>query len=383
MRCVVHFGLHKTVSSSIQRFLRRKLADPAFFYPESVQEPHLSDDCHNRILVAAFSATPERYHTHAVEGVSFSTLRARGETFKKRLRIWSNKEDSQTLLLSAEELSDFEPREVRAMADFLGSLQCEISGLAYVRKYKRLQESRFQQALRMAGQRRRLLPPEHDRFARFPYRQKIEKFLQVFGRESVTVRKFDVSTLEGGCVVRDFCAHVGISREPGVVERVNRSLSLDAVRFLYAYRKFGTGTHLGGDSSIRDHLLLDKLAEMDGPRAAFHSSLLAQNRDKWRADVEWISEHLGEDMLGDLYADDDAPCLRSEADLLEFSPHSLDWLASESRARSGLLKTGNPVLVAESIRLLHDRAVGKAAGSGVRKRQWFLNFKGPSTQAIE
>lgn len=303
--------------------------------------------------------------------------------FKKRLQMWSNKEASQTLLLSAEELSNFEFGEVRAMADFLRGLRCEVSGLAYVRKYKRLQESRFQQALRMPSLKRRLLPPEHDRFARFSYRHKIEKFLQIFGPEAVTVRKFDRSALEGECVVSDFRTHVGISQEVPASEPINRSLSLDAVRLLYAYRKFGTGAHEDRDPSIWDCLLVEKLSEVEGPRATFHSSLLVRSRDKWEDDVAWISEFLGENMLGDLYADDSAPCLRSEADLLEFSPPSLEWLASASGTKPSLLKTGDPALVARSVGLLRDRAVGQSAGRGVRKRLWFFSFKGLSIHTTE
>lgn len=382
-RCVIHFGLHKTGSSSIQQFLRRQLTDPAFFYPESGCEPHLRDNCHNRVLVAAFCDVPERYHTHAIEGVSLNTLRARGEQFKNQLRTWGKKESSHTLILSAEELSNFESGEACAMADFLGSLPCEVSGLAYVRKYKRLQESRFQQALRMPSLKRRLLPPEHDRFARFPYRSRIEKFLRIFGPEAVTVRKFDRRTLEGGCVVRDFCTRVGISQELPSMEPINRSLSLDAVRLFYAYRKFGTSAQEDCDPSIRDCLLLEKLAQMDGPRAAFHSSLLERSKDKWRADVEWISEYLGEDMLGDIYADDGGPCLRSEVDLLKFSPWSLDWLTSASQTKSGLLKTGDPALVAKSVGLLRDRAIGDTAGASRRKRRWFFSFRNPSARTIE
>jgi len=382
-RCIIHFGLHKTGSSSIQQFLRRELTDPAFFYPESGREPHLRDNCHNRVLVAAFCDMPERYHTHAIEGVSFNTLRARGEQFKSQLRTWSRDGSSQTLILSAEELSNFEVGEARAMADFLRSLQWEVSGLGYVRKYKRLQESRFQQALRMPSLKMRLLPPEHDRFARFPYRHKIEKFLQIFGSDAVTVRKFDRSTLEGGCVVRDFCTRIGISQEVPPTKPTNRSLSLNAIRLLYAYRKFGTSAHGDRDLSIRDCLLVEKLSEIEGPRATFHSSLLLRSRDKWEGDVEWVSEFLGENMLGDLYADDSAPCLRSEADLLEFSPRSLEWLASASQTRPSLLKTGDPVLVARSVGLLRDRAVSETAGLAARTRQWFFSSRKHSIRTIE
>lgn len=356
-RCVLHFGLHKTGSTSIQQFLRRQLNDPAFFYPESGRDPHLQDNCQNRILVAAFRASPEQYHAHAKEGASRVLLRERGQLFKTQLQTWAKEEGTRTLILSAEELSNFEFDEVQTMAQFLRHLTSEISGIGYVRKYKELQESRFQQAVRMPGPRRWLLPPEDKRFARFHYRDKIEKFLQIFGRNAVIVRKFDRNNLEQKCVVCDFCKTIGISQPSPLIAQENKSLSLDAIRLLYTHRKFCLTGLQREDSSLGDYLLAEKLAELAGFRAAFHSTLLTQSEEYWRADVDWISEFLGEEMLGNLFADDDKPCIRNEADLFCFSTDSLEWLAKETGLAPSKLNHATPETVGDAVGILRDKTM--------------------------
>ncbi len=96
------------------------------------------------------------------------------------------------------------------------------------------------------------------------------------------------------------------------------------------------------------------MSELKGDRLVFHSSFFLRSESNWRADVDWISERIGEDMLGDLYADDEKDCVRSEADLLRFSKASLDWLARESGVSVRSLQDGNPKAVAQAVARLRN-----------------------------
>jgi len=353
-RCIIHFGLHKTGSSSIQRFLRHELRDERFYYPDSEQLPHLRDNCHNRPLCCAFQSHPEKYHSHAKEGASLSELRARGEWFKQQLSAGIGAENAKTLILSAEELSDFTAEEIGGLVRFLDSLSLDVSAIGYVRKYKQLQESRFQQALREPGPRGRLLPPEAPRFTIFPYRQKLEKFSEVLGSSAVRIKKFEAAALSDGGIIADFCRRVGIAQLPIFYGRANEGLSIDAVRLLYAYRKFHPGPVTGNAEGTIISRMVNKLSELKGERVTFHSSLLARSEDNWRADVNWISERMGEDMLGDLYGGDQQGCVRGEADLFVFSLPSLEWLASKAEVPLSTIRSGDPSLVAGAVGILKD-----------------------------
>jgi hypothetical protein len=156
-------------------------------------------------------------------------------------------------------------------------------------------------------------------------------------------------------VVGDFCSKVGIEQEIPVAHRVNEGLGLDAVRLLYAFRKFQLDPEKGSaDGNMR---LVAKIAGLKGNRLVFHSSFFLKSESQWRADVDWISERMGEDMLGDLYADDDKDCVRGEADLFRFSKASLDWLARVTGVSVRSLRGGNPEEVAQAVAQLREPVV--------------------------
>ena len=353
-RCVLHFGLHKTGSSSIQRFLRHDLRDRRFFYPASSDQPDLKDNCHNRPLCCAFRDAPEKYHSHAKEGVELAELRARGEWFKNEMGGGDASPEAETLVLSAEELSNYEPQELARLVDFLHGRNLVVDAAGYARKYKTLQESRFQQAVRAPGRFGSAYPPENRRYALFPYRQKLEKFSELLGPSTVRIASFESAILSCGGVLGDFCHHVGIKQEITMSHRANEGLSLDAVRLIYAFRKFHLAPSVGKDAMAADVRLVAKMSELKGDRLVFHSSFFLRSERNWRADVDWISERIGEDMLGDLYADDEKDCVRSEADLLRFSKASLDWLARESGVSVRSLQDGNPKAVAQAVARLRN-----------------------------
>ena len=361
-RCIIHFGLHKTGSSSIQSFLRHELRDGRFYYPAAGETPALQDICHNRALSCAFRKHPETNHMHVREGVGVRELRARGDWFKQRMCVDAFPEKADCLVLSAEELSNFEKPEIEDLVNFLAKQETAVAGIGYVRKFKRLQESRFQQSVRAPGPVGPTLSPEHPVFADFAYRAKLEKFPQIMSRKAVTLGIYEAAISSGGCIVDDFCRRAGIERLERKNARQNESLSMDAVRLLYTFRKFHSGFNQGMNSLGPNQRLVAKLSELKGGRAAFHSSLLKKTESRWRADVDWISQIMGEDMLGDLRGDDERDCLRGEADLFAFSARSLEWLALESQTESGKLKSGDPAVVARAMQVLADRAYDEAGG---------------------
>lgn len=366
--CIIHFGLHKTGSSSIQWFLRHELRDERFFYPASGQLPHLLDNCHNRSLCCAFQDNPEKYHIHLKEGVGLTRLRARGEWFKKQIGTVTALRKVKTLILSAEELSNHSASELERLKDFLGGHGLTVRAIGYVRKYKQLQESRFQQALREPGTRRLPLSPEAPRFTNFPYREKLEKFPEVFGHSSVQVEKFEIAASSDGGVVGDFCRKAGIAQQPRSTAQQNEGLSMHAIRLLYVFRKFGSASSRVVEPIHANLRLIDKLSELKGDRVAFHSSLVRKSEHQWRIDVDWISQQMGDDMVGDLYGADDRDCLRGEADLFVFSLPSLEWLASESQTQFSELKSGAPHVVAESVGLLAKRLMRRAKIRRIQRR---------------
>jgi hypothetical protein len=118
---------------------------------------------------------------------------------------------------------------------------------------------------------------------------------------------------------------------------------------------YGPGYGKGWAALGANIRLVEKLSELKGSRAFFHSSLLTSTEDKWRPDVEWAMQRTGFDLLGDIYEDDDKQCVRSQDDMLRFSPRSLDWLACAASIKATKIATGDPKAVAGAVRVLSER----------------------------
>ena len=136
-RCIIHFGLPKTGTTSIQRFLRYELTDPGFHYPTFTTNRHLRDDCHNRALNRAFRSDPENFHAHVKAGLSKEILQKQGAAFREQLQHEVRSSPAHTLLLSAEDLSWFSLGDIRRLVEFLTSLGLRARALAFVRRLKR------------------------------------------------------------------------------------------------------------------------------------------------------------------------------------------------------------------------------------------------------
>jgi hypothetical protein len=352
-RCIVHFGLPKTGTTSIQKFLRYSLSDGNFCYPAFTTEQGWVDDCHNGALSCAFRSDPYKFHTHAKVGLAKDVIRRQGAAFREQLQREVKSSSAHTLILSAEELTWFPADDIRSLTTFLTSLGLEVQALAFVRRFKRDQESRFQQSVRDPGWRQ-LSKPRGLGFSPIgsSYKYAISRFDDCLGSSNVLLSEFDPSKLEGGCAVRHFCKVVRIEQQNIPTTFANNSLSSEALNLLYAYRSHGPGYGEGWSAMEANNRLIKTLSELKGTRLLFHSSLLTSMEDKWREDVEWAIERTGFDLLGNIYEDDDKLCYRCADDMFRFSPRSLEWLARMARIKPSKLRNADPRIIAEVVDIL-------------------------------
>jgi hypothetical protein len=370
--CLIHFGFPKTGTTSIQRFLRYELTDPGFHYPTFTTNRHLRDDCHNRALNCAFRSDPEKFHAHAKTGLSTEVIRRQGATFREQLQREIRSSPAHTLLLSAEDLSWFDAADIRMLVGFLTVLGMKVQALAFVRRFKRDQESRFQQSVRDPGWWE-LSKPRSPGFFPTRYQRAISNFDACLDRPDVLLHEYDRRKFENGCVVRQFCKMVGIRQLAIPSTFVNDSLSAEAINLLYAYRVHGPGYGEGWEALDANSRLVTKLSELKGSRLLFHSSLLTSKEDKWRADVEWAMERTGFDLIGNIYEDDDRPCVRGAEDMLRFSPESLDWLARAAHVKPSRLACADPKVVAATVHTLRKQLARPSLRGRLRNfvKRWF------------
>ena len=304
-RCWLHIGMPKTGSTSIQVYLDKRTKRDDWEYISMGGAAST-----NREMHAMFGTRPEKWYWFAKRGESREKIAARGERMRAELSKAIRDSDKQDIILSSESLSMIEKPGIVALHGFLKEHFDEIRVLAYVRPPIGFMTSFFQQRVK-AG---------HGVFDFRPtlpcYRKRFRKFDMVFGRENVTLRKFDPASFPGGCIVADFCGLVGIAPPaPGEVKRVNESLSREACGMLYAYHKFGPGYGVGRNVIKENNRIIAPLLAMGGRKFKVARSVAADWVDA--ADLEWMERRLGM-KLAETAAEDGSE-VTGEEDLLHIS----------------------------------------------------------------
>lgn len=301
MAILLHFGMQKTASTSLQRSFHRK---------------GRWEDC----LYLACGGTQSNL---LVEIRSRSGLDAfRAEIARAFLEPIS-RSDAARIIISSENFPFLDRDGVLALTEALLGTGHDLSMMGYVRRPASFMESILQERLK----KRPLRAPDMPRL--YPaYRRKFVP-LQAAQRRfgvPVTYWRFDPGALEGGCIVRDFCARTGIPFDPADVVTENVGLSLPAIRLLYRFRAAG-GTEPHGAPGNRR--LVARLGTLAGPKLRLHSTFTAPILAANRADIAWMERKLGCDLDEDLAARD-AAAIRGLEDLARPDPAAFAWLWQET-----------------------------------------------------
>ena len=312
-RCILHFGMHKTGSTSIQAtFFRLNQNDLPWTYLNA-GVPNSSEP-----LLNMFMEHPEAYQFNIKKGLDRDKIESNRKVFFKRFEEQIAASDKD-FLLSAEGISELSEAELGRLSEWLGRFAGEVLLVGYVRPPRAYMESGFQQNVK-GGQGifnlQNLYPHYQKRFG---------KFEVVFGREAVHYWVFDTSSFPGGCVVRDFATRLGAKLADKQVVRVNEGLSREALSILYCYRKCG-GAYGVGPGVIRENQnVITKLSELKGHKVRFSPDLVREVLLANQLDVKWMEERLGKPFAEDIEARSEFD-IANEDDLLKCSPESLEKL---------------------------------------------------------
>lgn len=222
MKIVIHVGMHKTGSSSIQHTFAR-YSDSSFEYVDFEVANH------SPLLVLLFGNldTITGYSYFGARGAEFcSKLPELREKYFDQIARQLDKSSGKTILFSAEDMSSskFEGENFR-LEKFFRQWTDNISVIAYARGPGGFMVSAFQQILKSGQIVFPALPH---------YRNRFEQIDNIFGRENVTIREFARTKLIDGDVVKDFAQIAQVRTPPeDQIVRSNESLSLEATALLY------------------------------------------------------------------------------------------------------------------------------------------------------
>ncbi len=319
-RCILHVGMPKAGSSSIQESLYFGLRAPGFRYLS------LGEVNGSRILLAAFEPRARDYRSlqqFGLDDEGVARLRSRSLSELGR-RIERASRRGQALILSGEVCWRMSRAGLAALREFVEERGYAAEVIAYLRAARGYLQSEFQEQVKQAGARLDEFPEAFR--GRVDHAARLSVLDDVFGPERVTASAFDPPRFPGGCVVRDFCARTRIPIPERAIRRVNEGLSLPAVKLLYAQRRFGRGYGSGLADIIRNEILFRRLSEVKGPPVRLHSSLLEPLLADIGPTLPEVERRIGAS-LREGPGGDAGEEIRVESQMWEFTKESLEWLA--------------------------------------------------------
>ena len=223
---VLHIGLHKTGSTSIQNSLKGYSA-------ARIKYLDLRLPNHSIPIYAAFTddPNPEKDGVHARVGRTAENLSEMRRDTLARLHAELSKSGFDKFVISGEGITRLSRASLEEFKALLLKYVDTVSVFAYVRDPAGFAISDFQQRIKAGYSGYDLAKPK--------YRQRLEKFLQVFGRDNFSAKVFAKDGLKDGSVVLDFCDVWGIPFEAKDEVRANESLSLEAVQLLHLFNRHG------------------------------------------------------------------------------------------------------------------------------------------------
>jgi len=306
----IHVGMHKTGSSSIQTTLKRlpDCSGPKFIMP--MGHANATRPVHRAL--GGFEKLPPIHR-----GKSRNELREIGTRELEDLKRQLSEFASTDAVISAE---GFETLRIEEFEEFLGLVQHQqVHIIGYIREPLSLSSSVLQQRIKSGMDKWKPLTLIK------PYRRRFSKFLD----HHCTLIPFDRDLLFNGCVVQDFCKRIGIQLDPNDVTKVNKSLSLDAVKLLFCRNAVRRG-----QARVSPMPLARKLSLLVGPKMRLAGTEIAGALAERADEIAWMMDVLGASW--NLSTDATGPgVVTCEDDLLSPSEEARQWLAANSTGYDG------------------------------------------------
>jgi hypothetical protein len=345
MKCVIHIGMHKTGSTSIQNVL-------ASNYFKEFEYLKLESPNHSVALYTIFSETPKGHDLLRQRGMDEEGVSAYRAEMLEKLKAQA-KNCKKTLVISGEVLSAHNSEHILVgLKSCLESHFSEIKIIGYVRSPIAFTQSDFQEGVKGGAAKFNV----RQKFPR--YRERFEKLDAIFGHENVELVKFSKETLHHGDVVQDFLVRLGIDKPELSASRANESLSLEVVAVLYALQKSRLESGAEPISPLQRSRLIEHLKPIGSSKVSFGKQLVDGLLAEYQEEVAWMEKRLGSELAESVQA---GSGINTEDDLLNVAKRQVPGLLNVLQSRYDLnCDLSIPLLMSELVRSF-DRKISSVS----------------------
>lgn len=279
-RLILHAGMQKTGSTTIQHFLDGGVLRNARYFKGP--KPN-----HSLLYLLLFGDNPESHRSHRLHG------RSREETLKLRaaqldaLAAELDASDIATHVFSGERVSKSSRAEMERCRDFFARWFAEIEVYAYIRSPVKFAASMFQQHLKFGN-----MPTIENCLPN--YRDRVGNLDAVFRRDHVHLRAFDAVDARIPDILPDFLDWTGLEVAGEIAGARNTSLSAEATALLYAVSRRLNRSLTSTEDVQQWNALVRRAQEIGDQKYAFDPALFGCYRAGVMEDHAWAEERLGQ-----------------------------------------------------------------------------------------
>lgn len=204
---ILHIGLHKTGSTSIQTALKG-------YNKNGVKSIAFKEANHSIPMFTIFSNNRYKYHIWKKQELSKDDIDKKRNEYLDILKKELRNEKVKTLIISGEDLSSFNDHEVKVLSEFLNAEQVSTTIVCYVRHPLSWAASAVQELAKNGNSF-----PNLDNF----FKVRLGKYIEFFGKKNMKVFDYQKSSTKEKSVVKHFSKILSIDlKDP---PRANESLS--------------------------------------------------------------------------------------------------------------------------------------------------------------
>jgi len=297
---IVHAGLHKTATSSIQSSLSNiknelSLTRKNYLYPKEWPINHSIP------VYSAFCDCPEAYHINVRQKLSRNQVEEINGVYLRNIEREIASKRPKKLIISGEDISVLDIQGLSSFKDYLSSTfnSDAIKAVLYVRNPISLSISKVQEDIK-AGQHTlksvikniRLDSKEHS------IKQRIEDVEKVFGKGLTEVYPFEKALEHTQGPVGHFLSIIGFNKDEIAkfyIEKSNESLSQLAANMISFINEKYPLFEDGAIKAPRENGDTLPITKIKGMKFDLTFEQKKELRDKYNDEIVWLRDHFGID----------------------------------------------------------------------------------------